>query len=90
MRFTIIGLLLFLLVIPTWAGTLTDNFNDGNSDGWRLLKGDTGAGLLDETAQWTVKKGELVATFPGDRFSGLVEHLAYHPRGDWGRESRIH
>ena len=62
MRFTIIGLLLFLLVIPTWAGTLTDNFDDGNADGWRLLKGDTGAGLLDETAQWTVKKGELVAT----------------------------
>ena len=40
-----------------------------------------GAKARVELFDW--RKGELVASFPGDRFKGLVEHLAYHPRGDW-------
>jgi len=51
-----IGLALFLIIKSTLAGTLTDDFSDGNMDGWRILK------IGDQSAQWFVKKGELVCT----------------------------
>ena len=56
MKYTMIGLILFLLITSTWAGTLTDDFSDGNMDGWRRLK------LVDQSAQWFVEQGELVCT----------------------------
>lgn len=62
MKYLTMGLMLFVLVTWVWSGTLKDNFDDDNADEWRLFKGNTGRGLLDETAQWTVKNGELVAT----------------------------
>jgi WD40 repeat protein len=34
-----------------------------------------------EVFDW--RKGERTHEFPGDRFKGIVEHLAFHPRGDW-------
>jgi len=59
-----VGLTLFLLVTSTWAGTLRDNFNDGNADGWRMFGGkpDKNLGRIDESAQWVVQNGELVST----------------------------
>jgi WD40 repeat protein len=29
------------------------------------------------------RKGERTHEFPGDKINGLVEHLAFHPGGDW-------
>ena len=56
MKFTMSFLTLFLLVTSAWAGTLRDNFDDGDFDGWkRWLFG-------DQSAQWSVKDGELVCT----------------------------
>jgi hypothetical protein len=34
-----------------------------------------------EVFDW--QKGKRTNEFPGDRFSGLVEHLAFHPEGAW-------
>jgi WD40 repeat protein len=34
-----------------------------------------------EVFDW--RKGERVHEFPGDKFNGLVEHLQFHPQGDW-------
>lgn len=61
MKNIVTGLVLFLLVTSSWAGTLKDNFDDGNLDGWQLFKGRvSGGGSLDESAQWFVEKGELI------------------------------
>jgi hypothetical protein len=43
------------------AGTFRDDFEDGNWDGWRMLKGYGELGWLDQTAQWFVEQGELVS-----------------------------
>jgi hypothetical protein len=56
MKFTMSFLTLFLLMTSAWAGTLRDNFDDGDLDGWKLWK------LGDQTTQWSVKDGELVST----------------------------
>ena len=58
MKHTMIVLTLFLMITSTWAGTLTDDFNDGNMDGWRKSK----HAFFDQSAQWSVEKGELVCT----------------------------
>jgi WD40 repeat protein len=34
-----------------------------------------------EVFDW--QKGERTYEFPGDKFKGLVEHLEFHPQGDW-------
>jgi len=34
-----------------------------------------------EVFDW--QKGERTNEFPGDKFNGLVEQLAFHPQGDW-------
>ena len=34
-----------------------------------------------EVFDW--EKGERTHEFPGDKFKGLVEHLQFHPQGDW-------
>jgi WD40 repeat protein len=34
-----------------------------------------------EVFDWS--KGERTHEFPGDQFKGLVERLAFHPKGDW-------
>jgi hypothetical protein len=51
-----IGLCLLLLPVMVWAGTFTDDFNDGDMDGW--VKSDVwGVG-----ASWEVNNGVLVGT----------------------------
>lgn len=39
MRLTIV-IFMFLLSMSAWAGTYKDDFNDGNWDGWNLVKAD--------------------------------------------------
>jgi hypothetical protein len=39
MRLTIV-IFMFLLSMSAWAGTYKDDFNDGNWDGWKLVKAD--------------------------------------------------
>src|SRR5262249_9523496 len=34
-----------------------------------------------EVFDW--QKGDRTYEFPGDRFKGLVNHLEFHPQGDW-------
>jgi hypothetical protein len=63
---TLIGLTLFLLISTAWAGTLRDNFDDGNTDGWRLFKGSAAGGFaIDDSAKWFAEKGELVCHSKG-------------------------
>jgi WD40 repeat protein len=59
-------------------------------DGSKLAVGGMGpVGNIDhlegkarvEVFDWL--KGERTHEFPGDTFKGLVEHLAFHPGGDW-------
>jgi len=54
MKYTMVGLTLFLLVTSAWAGTMTDNFDDGNMDNWIYLA------IPPEQATWQIKDGELV------------------------------
>jgi len=53
---TIVALTLFLLAGSTWAGTFSDNFNDGNMDGWTLFKPPFGP----PNSTWKIENGELV------------------------------
>jgi len=50
MKHTMIGLILFLMITSTWAGTLFDDFNDGDMEEWIKV----GEGI------WKIKNGELV------------------------------
>ena len=50
MKYTIVGLAFFLLAIYSWAGTLTDDFNDGNMDEW----------IKDGNGEWNIENGELI------------------------------
>ena len=54
MKDLIVGLILFLMITSAWAGTLRDNFDDGNFEGWQeftLMPGRRG--------NWSVIDGEL-------------------------------
>ncbi|MCZ6678276.1 MAG: hypothetical protein O7E52_13610 [Candidatus Poribacteria bacterium] len=50
MKRTLFLLTLTMLVTPAWAGTLTDDFEDGDFDGWRPARFRGG-----ERAEWVVK-----------------------------------
>ena len=54
MKRTIVGVMLFLMTASLWAGTLTDNFDDGNMDEWTLLK------PFGQKSTWKMENGELV------------------------------
>ena len=53
MKHAMIGVALLMLTTSVWAGTLRDDFDDGDMDEWDLSK----AGNI-----WEVKNGELVIT----------------------------
>ena len=57
MKWAAIFLATVLISSSLWAGTLTDNFEDGNFDGWRPSRF-----VFPEHAEWTVEQGELVFT----------------------------
>jgi hypothetical protein len=64
MKHAAIGVALLMLTTSVWAGTLRDNFDDGNMDEWDLSEADP---------FWEVKDGELVITaraFPVQFFIG--------------------
>ena len=67
MKLTVGFLTLFLLVTSAGAGTLRDNFDDGNLDGWKLWQHG------DQSAQWSVKDGELVCI--SENLCGRVSFL---------------
>jgi hypothetical protein len=50
MKYTMIGLILFLMITSTWAGTLIDDFNDGDMEEW----------IKEGEGIWRIKNGELV------------------------------
>jgi len=55
------GLVLFVLVSSAWAGTLKDNFDDGNANEWQMFVGKANNSPIDQSTQWVVEKGELVS-----------------------------
>jgi len=61
MKYMMVGLTLFLLVMSSWAGTFMDDFEDGNMDEWASVS--TGAG-----GNWKIENGELIlqSKSPGD------------------------
>lgn len=59
MRLAIAILLMSLIATFTCAGTLRDNFDDGDWDGWTRA---TWGVRMDQSAQWFVEDGELVCT----------------------------
>ena len=64
MKHAIIGLMLLLLVTSVWAGTLRDDFEDGDMDEWDLS---------EVRPIWEMKDGELVITpqgFPVSFYAG--------------------
>ncbi|MCH8294844.1 hypothetical protein IH992_27485 [Candidatus Poribacteria bacterium] len=54
MKYTVVGLTLFLLVISSWAGEFRDNFDDGNMDGWTLFR------PFGQGSTWKIENGELI------------------------------
>ena len=61
MKHLTMGLMLFVLVSSTWAGTLKDNFDDGNANEWQMFGGKANNSPIDQSTQWVVEKGELVS-----------------------------
>ena len=57
MKHTMVVLTLSLLVLKLWAGTIIDDFEDGDFNGWRSARFHGG-----ERSEWVVKNGELVFT----------------------------
>ena len=54
MKCSIIGLTLFLLAGSTWAGTFSDNFDDGNMDEWTLFR------PFGQGSAWKIENGEII------------------------------
>ena len=61
MKHLTMGLMLFVLVSSAWAGTLKDNFDDGNANEWQMFGGKANNSPIDQSTQWVVEKGELVS-----------------------------
>jgi len=75
MRFkTVLVIALFaFLCFPTtqsYAGSFTDNFNDGNADGWWIAPN-----ALGDYGDWRVENGALVQHSRGDHYKALVDNL---------------
>ena len=66
MKYMMVGLTLFLLVMSSWAGTFMDDFEDGDMDGWTPIS--FGAGGTSK-----IENGELVLEgFGGASFLTFV------------------
>lgn len=69
MKHTMVVLTLLLLVLKAWAGKITDDFEDGDLNGWKPSEVSGG-----EEAKWVVKNGELV--FTSENFCQMSAALA--------------
>ena len=49
---SIIIIFMLLIVLPAWAGTFRDDFEDGNLDGWTTRN-------LFGNGEWTIQDGKL-------------------------------
>ncbi len=72
MRITTVGLCLLLFPALVWAGTLVDDFSDGNFDEWTPIS------FVEGEGQWKVEDGKLMVT----RLSNWTCGLAIGG-GDW-------
>lgn len=54
MKCAIVVLALSLLVLKAWAGKIIDDFEDGDFNGWNVVR------AADGKAEWIVEKGELM------------------------------
>lgn len=63
-----------LVVAPAYAGTFSDNFDDGNANGWWL-----GYSLANPTnnGNWRVENGELVQDTGYDGVIALIENQQF-------------
>ncbi|MBM3241642.1 hypothetical protein FJZ31_35640 [Candidatus Poribacteria bacterium] len=66
MKITMVSLCMLLFPVLVWAGTLRDDFSDGNFDGWTLIS------FVEDGGQCTVEKGKLVITRFSDWSCGCV------------------
>ena len=57
MKYTMVVLTLWLLALKVWGGKITDDFEDGDFNGWRPAQFSG-----NERAEWVVKNGELIFT----------------------------
>ena len=55
MKCTIVVLTLSLLVLKVWAGKIIDDFEDGDFNGWNVVR------AADGKAEWIVENGELMS-----------------------------
>lgn len=64
--YTILFYMILAIVAPVWAGTYTENFDDGNFDGWEIVNTKGGA------SEWKVENGILQCTRNNVWISSLV------------------
>ena len=69
MKCAMVVFTLVLLVLKAWAGKITDDFEDGDFNGWRPSEFSGG-----EEAEWTVKNGKLI--FNSENFCRVGSALA--------------
>jgi hypothetical protein len=65
-------LLYGIAATPIFAGSFSDNFNDGNTEGWNLDYSPYGSGI---SGNWRVENGELIQDLGGDDYTSLVENV---------------
>lgn len=95
MKYTMIGLIPFLLITSTWAGTLTDDFSDRNMNEWTK-------GGMGNHQGWRLENGELIlesnASLNGfgigevtwkDYTVGVSLKIVKHHALQWSREAAV-
>ncbi len=69
----IVGVVVVLVGVgQVEAGSIFDDFNDGNADGWVFPYN---SGMSQGPGQWSVENGTLAQQYFGDNNSGLVDNL---------------
>jgi hypothetical protein len=66
----IVSATIFGFMVPTYALTFSDDFNDGNADGWWLAYNPRGI-----YGNWRVENGTLAQDSGGDHHFALVENM---------------
>ena len=79
MKRTMVFLTLSLLVTEAWAGTLRDNFEDGDLDGWKFKA----FGGRKQKGQCAARNGVMVCASKGEKGFTIGAYI-----GDWARSHR--